>query len=135
MAEKQGNTVQIGPRHYIDVEPPGLYTNHSCQPNTGVKNDTVLVALRDISADEELRFDYSTTMSEREWTMQCRCGSAQCRGVIEDFHLIPERVKQRYLALGIVQRFIVDEYYAHIEATSFAKIRPFALALPNVAHG
>ncbi len=45
-------------------------------------NDTMLVALRDISVDEELHFDYSTTMSEGDWTMRCRCGAAQCRSLI-----------------------------------------------------
>lgn len=133
MAEKQGNTVQIGARHYVDVQPPGLYTNHSCQPNAGVMNDTILVAVRDINADEEIRFDYSTTMSEGEWTMQCRCGSDQCRKVIEDFHLLPKKLKQRYLALGIVQQFIVDEYYAHTGTTSVAKTRQPALTMQRVA--
>lgn len=135
MAERQGDAVQIGSRYYIDVQPPGLFTNHSCQPNTGVMNDTILVALRDINVDEELRFDYSTTMSEEEWTMQCRCGSAQCRGVIGDFHLLPKRVKRRYLALGIVQRFIVDEYYARIGATGFARARPSASTSLKVVRG
>ncbi len=135
MAEKQGNTVQIGSRHYIDVEPPGLYINHSCQPNTGVMNDTILMALRDISVDEELRFDYSTTMSEKDWTMRCRCGAARCRGSIEDFHLLSETLKQGYLARGIVQRFIVEEHYAGIEAASAAKVRYSALSLRKVARG
>jgi len=135
MPEKQGNTVQIGSRHYIDVEPPGLYINHSCQPNTGVMNDTILVALRDISVDEELRFDYSTTMSEEDWTMECRCSAAQCRGLIEDFHLLSETLKQRYLARGIVQRFIVDEHYARIEAARFAKAQISGLSLRKVTRG
>lgn len=135
MGEKQGNPVQIGSRQYIDVEPPGLYINHSCQPNTGVMNDTILVALRDISVDEELRFDYSTTMSEGDWTMRCRCGAAQCRGLIEDFHLLAKTLKQRYLARGIVQRFIVEEHYAQIEAASVAKARYSALSLRKVARG
>ncbi len=135
MAEKQGNTVQIGSRHYIDVEPPGLYINHSCQPNTGLMNDIILVALRDIRAHEELRFDYSTTMSEGDWTMRCRCGAAQCRGMIEDFHLLSETLKQGYLARGIVQQFIVEEHYAQIEAASFAKARYSGLSLQKVARG
>jgi uncharacterized protein len=108
--EAQANTLQIDQDRYIDIDPPGLFTNHSCEPNAGVIDDCILVALRDIEQDEEVRFDYSTTMSESNWTMVCQCGSHQCRGLIEDFHLLPELLKVRYLALGIVQRFIVAEH-------------------------
>ena len=68
-----------------------------------------MIALRDIEAGEEIRFDYSTCMSERLWTMRCRCGEANCRGIVRDFHDLPAEIRRRYLAAGIVQRFILRE--------------------------
>lgn len=111
MGGAQGNAIQIGLDLYINLEPPSRYANHSCAPNAGVKHDTILVALRDIERDQEICYDYSTTMSENDWTLLgCLCGAPQCRRVIEDFHLLPATLKRRYVNQGIVQSFIVAEY-------------------------
>jgi len=104
--EAEGNPIQIGDDHYLDVVSPGVYLNHSCNPNTGIVRDHVLMALRDITAGEEVRIDYSTTMQENSWTMECRCGDQDCRGKITDFRLLPKAVRERYLARGVVQTFI-----------------------------
>jgi len=101
--------LRIGPDEYLDTMPPGRYANHSCDPNAGIMNDRKLIALRAIEMGEEIRFDYSTTMSEGHWTMECRCGQPTCRRVILDFHHLPPITQNRYLQLGIVQRFIVNE--------------------------
>ena len=58
---------------------------------------------------EEIRFDYSTTMLERAWELNCACGSPRCRGLIQDFDLLPIALQTFYLRLGIVQNFIVNE--------------------------
>ncbi len=109
MGEKEANPLQIGRNLYIDLDPPGVFINHSCRPNTGIRNSIELIALQAIAAGEEFRFDYSTTMSERRWTMPCLCGVYSCRGVADDFHNLPQALKQQYLSLGIVQPFIVVE--------------------------
>lgn len=101
--------VQIGKDEYIDVDPPGRFLNHSCAPNVGLRGRDELIALFDISTGQELRLDYSTTMSERRWTMRCSCGAPTCRGTIGDFHALPQELQRRYLALNIVQPFIVAE--------------------------
>jgi hypothetical protein len=101
--------LQIGPDAYLDTMPPGRFANHSCDPNAGLVNDRVLIALRPIEVGEEIRFDYSTTMSKDHWTTECRCGQPTCRRVILDFHHLPPITQNRYLQLGIVQRFIVNE--------------------------
>jgi uncharacterized protein len=101
--------LQIGADEYLDTMPPGRYANHSCDPNAGIVNDRMLIALRSVEAGEEIRFDYSTTMSRDHWTMECRCGQPTCRRVILDFHHLPPITQNRYLQLGIVQRFIVSE--------------------------
>ncbi len=108
--ENSFNLLQIGPSEYLDLEQPGVFLNHSCEPNAGVVDDTVVIALRDIAPGEEITFDYSTTMSEQFETMQCLCGRPNCRQVIGDFHDLPHTLKDRYLAARLVQKFIVAEH-------------------------
>ena len=62
------------------------YINHSCAPNTGfVHHDPVLYALRDIAVDEELSWDYSTSISEHGWNLACLCEAKFCRGIVLPF--------------------------------------------------
>ncbi|HWH68562.1 MAG TPA: SET domain-containing protein, partial [Candidatus Sulfotelmatobacter sp.] len=68
--------LQIGPNQYYDTRPPGIFVNHACNPNAGIRHDRDLMALRDIKKGEEIRFDYSTTMEEQSFTMNCLCGAA-----------------------------------------------------------
>lgn len=105
-----GDPLQIGKDLYINLEKPMRFINHSCNPNTGIVNDTTLIALRDIQKGEELYFDYSTSMDEDHWVMQCKCGEANCRKVIKDFKYLPLPVKQKYFKLNIVQKFIAIQY-------------------------
>jgi hypothetical protein len=106
LTEAGANLLQTGPRSYILLEAPAVFANHSCDPNAGIRANRTLVAIRPITAGQEVRFDYSTTMAEDYWTLQCRCGSPLCRGVVTDFRLLPPEIKQRYLDLGVVQGFI-----------------------------
>jgi uncharacterized protein len=107
---KECMAVQIGPNRYYDTQPPGVFVNHSCDPNAGIRDDQRLVALRAIGRGEEIRFDYSTTMEEQSFTMRCLCGEPECRGVVGDFSLLPEAVKARYLTQRVVMGFIRDRH-------------------------
>ena len=110
--EAEANPLQIGPNTYIDLEAPCVFINHSCEPNAGIRETCDVYALREIRQGEEIRFDYSTTMSEKHWTMGCLCGTPSCRGIVGDFHDLPEDLQRRYLAMGIVQPFIVEEWHS-----------------------
>jgi D-alanine-D-alanine ligase len=55
--------------------------NHSCDANTGLDGLNV-VALTDISMNEELTLDYSHFLDENMEPFECRCGSSACRGTI-----------------------------------------------------
>ena len=101
--------LQIGQDRYFDTRPPGIFVNHCCDPNAGIRDDRDLVALRNIPARSEVFFDYSTTMEEQSFTMRCLCGAAGCRHVIADFSALPSQVQQRYLSQGIVMSFIVKK--------------------------
>ncbi len=100
------DAIQIGPEVYIDPVPPGKYVNHSCNPNAGLVNNVYLHALRDIPEGAEIRFDYSTSMGESFWTLECACNSPVCRGLVADFVQLPPELRAKYLELGIVQDFI-----------------------------
>jgi SET domain-containing protein len=58
-----------------------IFSNHSCDPNLAVQGQIVFVALRDIAAGEELTHDWATT-DDDDYTLECRCGSVACRGII-----------------------------------------------------
>jgi len=102
--------LQIGKNRYIDLQEPGCYANHSCDPNSGIWQDRFLVAIREIQKDTEIRYDYSTTVDEDHWSMDCRCKSSNCRGVISDFKYLDAALKEKYLSSGIVQNFIKAQY-------------------------
>ena len=105
--EDEANALQIDNHLYLDIGAPGVYANHSCLPNAGIRQDRFLVALRPIAPGEEIRYDYSTTMWEEHWTMACRCGQMNCRRQVNDFPTLPPQLQRRYLSLAVVQSFIV----------------------------
>jgi len=106
--EAGANLLQTGRRTYILLHPPAVFVNHSCDPNAGVMDNRRLVAIRTIAPGEEITFDYSTTMDEDFWTLECRCGAANCRGRVTDFRELPASLRRRYLDLGVVPRFIAS---------------------------
>lgn len=52
--------------------------NHSCDPNVWFDNGWPLVARRNISAEEEITFDYSTGETY-PLNSECKCGTKHCR--------------------------------------------------------
>jgi SET domain-containing protein len=58
-----------------------IFSNHSCDPNIGVRGQIIFVAMRDITAGEELTHDWAMTDNDDNVT-KCRCGAANCRGTI-----------------------------------------------------
>lgn len=105
------NALQVGVDRYLDLAAPGRFANHACRPNAGIRGDVHLVALRDLKAGEEIRFDYSTTIGDG-WTMECRCGDDACRGLIAAYRLLPDSLQRAYALLGIVQRFLLEQLEA-----------------------
>ena len=108
------NPLQISPLLYIDLEPPGVYFNHSCVPNAAIQKDVFLIALRPIKSGEEICYDYSTTIFERRETMNCQCGTPRCRKVIGDFDDLPLPLQKQYLEMGVVQSFICQAFSARL---------------------
>jgi D-alanine-D-alanine ligase len=55
--------------------------NHSCDPNTAYEGLNV-VALRHIKQGEELTLNYASFLDEHMEPFNCRCGAANCRGLV-----------------------------------------------------
>lgn len=104
------NLLQTGKNTYIYPNTPGLYVNHSCNPNAGISRGRRLLAIRPIKKDEEIRFDYSTTMDDKLWTMDCKCQDPQCRGVVRDFDELPSELQEKYIQVGIIPRYLIRSY-------------------------
>lgn len=76
--------------------------NHSCAPNTGFLRGTpTLYALRDIAADEEITFDYSTSMSERGWSLECHCGAPECRQTVRPWPELSDSERTRLFPVAL----------------------------------
>jgi hypothetical protein len=108
----QTRALQVGPDRYIGPSGgPDDFVNHSCEPNAWVRiteSAVELVALRDIAAEEEIFFDYSTTLDEDDFTMVCQCGTPSCRKTVSDGKYLPEIVWQRYIRLGIIPPYVMS---------------------------
>ena len=74
-----GEDLFIGPVTDAEREGSMIFSNHSCEPNIGVRGEITFVALRDIAAGEELTHDWATT-DDDTYEMECRCGAGACRG-------------------------------------------------------
>ena len=58
-----------------------LYSNHSCDPNLRMRGEITFVAMRDVSAGEELTHDWAMT-DDDDYSMECNCGAANCRRIL-----------------------------------------------------
>lgn len=114
LAERESHCLQIDQDKYILCDPPFLYSNHSCAPNSKLNAQLQLVALRNLEKGEEIFWDYSTSMLERHWTMKCDCNAPQCRNTITDFDLLPDKLQAMYLEKRMVLPFII----AHLQTFS-----------------
>lgn len=101
------DNLYLGPSGDID----DLF-NHSCDPNAGLKISGLrvkLMALKDISSHEEITWDYSTTMDEDFWEMDCMCEAKKCRKKIRDFKHLPADIQNYYISLGVVPEYIIKK--------------------------
>jgi uncharacterized protein len=76
-----GHDLFIGPLEPEEREGSMIFSNHSCDPNIGVKGQVIFVAMRDITAGEELTHDWAMT-DDDDYSMECNCGMAGCRKLV-----------------------------------------------------
>lgn len=78
-----------------EYEPVMLFLNHSCEPNVGFGGNSLLVAMRDVQAGEELTTDYAL-FDDHDGVMVCECGRPCCRGVIDGHDWQRPELQERY---------------------------------------
>jgi len=98
-AEQVSRSIQITDDLFLAgaAEPePGDFVNHSCDPNCGLRGSTVVVALRDIEAGEELTYDYATSDGSDYDEFECACGAALCRTKVTGHDWMLPELQLRY---------------------------------------
>jgi hypothetical protein len=90
--------LQVGQYEWIAPtrNSPGWYINHSCNPNSGIKDSIKIVAMKNIRRGEEVTIDYSTFESEKGWRLKCHCKNKNCRRIIRSYEFLPPKLKQKY---------------------------------------
>ncbi len=72
-----------------------LYTNHSCDPNLGMRGEITFVAIRDIRAGEELNHDWAMT-DDDDYSVECNCGVTNCRKILTGKDWQRPELQKRY---------------------------------------
>ncbi|MEK7059689.1 MAG: SET domain-containing protein-lysine N-methyltransferase [Patescibacteria group bacterium] len=88
-SELQGGEVQITDDVYLAgfTEQERLATmmgfNHSCEPNSYVRGQIGIFAMKDIPVGTELTADYATAYISPTQSFECNCGTPSCRGYVD----------------------------------------------------
>lgn len=90
-----GDDLFIGPLSEEERGGSMIFSNHSCDPNIGVRGQVVFVAMRDIDAGEELTHDWATT-DDDDYEMECLCSAENCRGTITGKDWQREKLQEKY---------------------------------------
>jgi uncharacterized protein len=85
----------IGPLEEREREGCMIFSNHSCEPNVGVRGQIVFVAMRDIRPGEELTHDWATT-DDDDYELECNCGSASCRRTLNGKDWRKPELQEKY---------------------------------------
>jgi SET domain-containing protein len=84
-AHRRSHSIQIDADLYLvsptDLEPAD-YANHSCEPNTGIAGNVLVVAMSDIGPGEEICFDYAMCDAADYDEFVCECATPSCRGLV-----------------------------------------------------
>lgn len=89
VAQRTTHSFQVGWDTHVDLDEPARCINHSCDPNTGIQDNSHggfdFIALRDIAPTEETTWDYETSEYVSIAVAHCLCGAANCRTAIRGF--------------------------------------------------
>ncbi len=72
-----------------------LYSNHSCNPNLGMRGEITFIAMRHIRAGEELTHDWAMT-DDDDYSVECKCGAPNCRKILTGKDWQRPELQKRY---------------------------------------
>jgi len=93
------HTVQKGFGEHIYMSLPARFINHSCDANTGIRDNEQaydFFALNQIDEGEELTWDYEAAEFESISIDECLCGSEKCRKNIRGFKYSHATIRAQY---------------------------------------
>lgn len=90
-----GDDLFIAPVNDGERELSMLYTNHSCEPNIGLRGEITFVAMRDISTGNELTHDWAMT-DDDDYSIECNCGAHNCRKTLTGKDWQRPELQQKY---------------------------------------
>jgi hypothetical protein len=127
LPERTTHSLQMDFDLHIELDEPAQLINHSCSPNTGVRNNQFeaydFVALVDIPSGSEITFDYETTEYISIAIPKCYCGSPECRSKTLGFKFLPDGIRKKY------GEFIAD--YLRVTAPE-TELLPRPLKVPSI---
>ena len=86
-----------------------LYSNHSCDPNLGMRGEITFVAMRHTRAGEELTHDWATT-DDDDYSVECKCGAPNCRKILTGKDWQRADLQKRYA--GYFSAYLADKIAA-----------------------
>src|SRR6516162_69652 len=101
-----GDDLFIAPVSNEERELSMLYSNHSCDPNLGVRGEITFVAMRDIRAGEELTHDWAMT-DDDDYSVECKCSAANCRKILTGKDWQRQDLQKRYA--GYFSAYLADK--------------------------
>lgn len=105
----ENQILDIGKNKYIG--PSGSYDDyiqHSCNPNTKVKvikTRAFLYSIKTIRPNEEITFDYSTVILDKNLKLVCTCKQFSCKKILQSI-LNDEAKYKDYLTKGLIPNFM-----------------------------
>lgn len=93
-------SLQVDWDKHVELEEPACVTNHSCEPNLGLRNNAyggyTFYALHDIKLGTEITWDYNTTEYISIAVSTCHCGARNCIGKTLGFKFLEEEIRSTY---------------------------------------
>lgn len=124
---ENGDPLQVSPTECCLITGVGIFANHSCEPSAVVRGLTMLYALRDLAAGDEVTYDYSTVMGAMEvFVMDCLCGSVKCRGKVTPYWTVPEKLR------GEAQPWVTSECHVNVKQQVMASLASLDDDIPTM---
>lgn len=113
-------TIQKGINEHLEDLGILAFINHSCDPNIIVDTESLkIIAIRDISPFEEIRFFYPSTEWEMSRPFICKCGSVNCIGMISG---------AKFLSIDILKNYFINKHIIDLfDAQYFTMKMPSAV--------